>query len=99
MKIRTKRTDKLRTRSSYNTILEEEPVKDGKQQEKHDSIQYNQLDLFLWPRNQAIYTNEIVNMGKKRNSILINDWRDYNLHSLVLRVPSNGSLPLTSPSL
>ena len=28
-------------------ILAEEPVKYGKQQEKHDSIQYNELDLCL----------------------------------------------------
>ena len=38
-------------------------------------------------------------MGKKRHSLLMNDWRDYNLHALVLRVPSNGSLPLTTPCL
>ena len=43
-------------------MLIEEPIKYGKQQEKHDSIQYNQLDLCLWPRNQAIYTYETVNM-------------------------------------
>ena len=46
-------------------IPAEEPVKDGKQQENDDSIQDNQLDLCLWPRNQTIYTNETVNMGKK----------------------------------
>ena len=79
----------------FLAILAEEPVKYGRQQRKHDSIQYNQLDLCLWPRNQAIHTYETVNMGKKRHSLLINDWRDYNLHALVLRVPSNGSLPLT----
>ena len=48
----------------------EEPVRDGKQQEKHDSIQYNQLDLCSLPRNQEIYTNETVNMGKKRIFLL-----------------------------
>ena len=53
---------------SFDTT--EEPIKDGRQQEKHDSIQYNQLDLCLWPRNQEIYTNEIVNMGKKRHFLL-----------------------------
>ena len=76
-------------------FLTEEPVKDGIQQRKHDSIQYNQLDLCLWQRNQAIHTYKTVNMGKKRHYLLINDWRDYNLHALVLRAPSNGSLPLT----
>ena len=58
-------------------ILVEELVKDGKKQEKHDNIQYNQLDLCLWPRNQAIHTYETVNMGKKIHSLLINDWRLY----------------------
>ena len=48
----------------------EEPVKDGKQQEKDDSIQYSQLDLCLWPRNQAIHTNYTINMGKKRHLLL-----------------------------
>ena len=80
-------------------ILAEEPVKDGKQQEKHDSIQYNQLDLCMWPGNQEIHTYEVASMGKKIHSLLINYWRDYNLNALVLRVPSNGSLPLTSPCL
>ena len=51
-------------------ILAEEPVKDGKQQEKHDRIQYNQLDLCLWPRNEEIYTHETVNMGNKRHFLL-----------------------------
>ena len=48
----------------------EEPVKDGRQQRKHDSIQYNQLDLWLWPRNQAIHANYTVNVGKKRHFLL-----------------------------
>ena len=68
-------------------------------QRKHDRIQYNQLDLCLWPRNQAIHTYKTINMGKKRHSLLINDWRDYNLYALVLRVPSNGSFPLNSRCL
>ena len=51
-------------------ILEEEPIKYGKQQEKHDSIQYNQLDLCLWPRNQEIHTHKTINMGKKTNFLL-----------------------------
>ena len=38
-------------------------------------------------------------MGKKRHFLLINDWRNYNLHALVLRVLSNGTFPLTSPCL
>ena len=66
---------------------------------KYASIQYNQLDLWWWPRNQAIHTYETVNMGKKRHSLLINDWRDYKIHALVLRVPSNGSLPLKTQEL
>ena len=52
------------------SILTEEPIKYGKQQEKYDSIQYNQLDLCSWLRNQAIYTYETVNMGKKRHFLL-----------------------------
>ena len=48
-------------------ILAEEPIKDGKQQEKNDSIQYNQLDLCLWLRNQVIHTYETINMRKKRH--------------------------------
>ena len=51
-------------------VLTEEPIKYGKQQKKNDSIQDNQLDLCLWPRNQAIHTHEIVNMGKKRHFLL-----------------------------
>ena len=37
--------------------------------------------------------------GKEKTFFIRNYWRDYNLHYLVLRVPSNGSLPLTSPCL
>ena len=51
-------------------ILIEEPIKYGKQQEKHDTIQHNQLDLWSWPRNQAIYANDTINMGKKRHFLL-----------------------------
>ena len=55
----------------FLSILAEELVKYGKQQDKHDSIQYNQLDLCLSPRNQVIHTYEIVNMGKKKHYLLI----------------------------
>ena len=50
---------------AFSSDTAEEPVKDGRQQGTHDIIQYNQLDLCLWPRNQKIYTHETVNMGKK----------------------------------
>ena len=74
----------------------EELVKDWRQQEKEDSIQDNNPDLSLWPRNQAIHTNDTVNMGKKRHFLLeiIGDTTTF-----MLRVPSNGSLPLNSPCL
>ena len=36
---------------------------------------------------------------KEKTFFIRNDWRDYKLHALVLRLLSNGSLPLTSPSL
>ena len=37
--------------------------------------------------------------GKLKTFFVRNDWRDYNLHALVLRVPSNASLPLISQEL
>ena len=37
---------------------------------KDDTIQDNKPDICLWPRNQAINTNDTVNMGNKRHFIL-----------------------------
>ena len=51
----------------FTSSTTEEPVKYGRQQEKDDRIQDNKPDLCLWPRNQTIHTNDIVNMGKKRH--------------------------------
>ena len=37
--------------------------------------------------------------GKEKTLFINNDWKDYNIYAFVLRVPSNRSLPITSPCL
>ena len=54
--------------------------------------------MLVTKESNNIYTRN-SKYGKEKKCFIKNDWRDYNLYALVLRVPSNGSLPLTSPRL